>query len=222
MITRLTGSPTALELNQEPAPPRVEVGRPLPGASHSADADLLRRMAAGDEAALGLFYDRWSPVLYPLILHLVGDAHDAEEVLEETLWQAWRSADRYETGRGSVVTWLGMMARSRALDRIRSRARVREEVAGESILLVAEDPDRPSADPLRDAELAEERRMVRDALSTLPAEQREVLELAYFGGLSQTEVAERTGEPLGTVKTRTRLALQKLRDALAVLRRGRR
>ena len=175
-------------------------------------------MAAGDEAALGALYDRSHDLLYSLILRVVGDAEDAEEVLEETFWQAWRQAARYEEGRGSVGGWLATIARSRALDRLRARRRVREERWEE---LPEPDADAGAADvsdPLENAEAAETRTIVRAALLKLPAEQREALELAYFGGLSQSEISERTGQPLGTVKTRMRLAMQKLKEGLSVLR----
>lgn len=192
-----------------------------PGDGEEESRLLLDRMRQGDETALGALYDLWSPRLYPLILHVVGTAEDAEEVLEETFWQAWRQADRYEGGRGRVGAWLATLARSRALDRARARRRVREEGWDELPTLAAGDPEGDAPDPLHDAAAAEERGMVRGALLRLPAEQREALELAYYGGLSQTEIAERTGQPLGTVKTRMRLAMQKLRDSLTLLREDR-
>ncbi len=175
-------------------------------------------MRRGDEAALGALYDLWSAGLYPLILRVVGSAEDAEEVMEETFWQAWRQADRYDGSRGRVGAWLATLARSRALDRVRARRRVREEGWDEPPRPAAAEADADAPDPLHDAAAAEERGMVRGALLRLPAEQREALELAYYGGLSQTEIAQRTGQPLGTVKTRMRLAMQKLRDGLTLLR----
>jgi RNA polymerase sigma-70 factor (ECF subfamily) len=187
------------------------------------DGDLLRRMAAADETALGALYDRWSPLVHSLALRLLGDRAEAEEVVEETFWQAWRQAARYEESRGAVSTWLITIARSRALDRLRARRRAREEAMAE---LPELDLDASGAieeradDPHRSAEQAERRARVAAALATLPPEQRETIVLAYFGGLSQSEIAERTGLPLGTVKTRTRLAMEKLRDQLAALREG--
>ena len=192
------------------------------GAESNGAEDLLVRMAEGDEAALGALYDRWSPVLYPLILHVVRDAADAEEVLEETFWQAWRQAGRYEGARGGVGPWLAMMARSRALDHVRRRNRVREESWDGATPLPGGAGEAAGPDPLRQAEAAEERGVVRRALDALPAEQREALELAYFRGFSQTEIAAHTGQPLGTVKTRVRLGMQKLKEGLAMLREGRR
>jgi len=182
----------------------------------AADRELVRRMAAGDEAALGRLYDRHATLLHSVALRIVGDADDAEEVVEESFWQAWRQAGRYEEGRGGAGTWLVMIARSRALDRLRALRRSREQ-AWEELPEPAElgNDDRPTLDAAESDEL---RRMVASAVATLPAEQRETVELAYFRGMSQTEIAAATGQPLGTVKTRARLALQKLREGLAVLR----
>ncbi|HEX2209870.1 MAG TPA: sigma-70 family RNA polymerase sigma factor [Longimicrobium sp.] len=202
-----------------PADPSFPQGR-APGAVPAADADaaLLRRMAAGDESALGLLYDRWSPLVHSVVARIAGDADDAEELVEETFLQAWRQAGRYEGARGGVSTWLAVIARSRALDRVRLAGHKR--AAAEPL----ESPESPGSllpdhdTPLAAAEIAETRQMVHAALQKLPPDQRETLELAYFRGMSQSEIAEATGQPLGTVKTRCRLGLQKLREALSVLR----
>ena len=185
--------------------------------SSAADRELVRRMAAGDESALGTLYDRYSPLLHSVARRIVGDDADAEEVLEETFWQAWRQAGRYEESRGGLSTWLVMIARSRAVDRVRARRRFREERWDELSEGHAESAG-DDASPLDSAEMDEVRRMVGRAVATLPPEQRQTVELAYFRGLSQSEIAEATGQPLGTVKTRARLALQKLREALVLLR----
>ena len=181
-----------------------------------ADRELVRRMAAGDESALGTLYDRYSPLLHSVARRIVGDPDDAEEVLEETFWQAWRQAGRYEESRGGLSTWLVMIARSRAVDRVRARRRVREE-RWDELPEPAADTAGDDVSPLDSAQMDEVRRMVGRAVATLPPEQRQTVELAYFRGLSQSEIAEATGQPLGTVKTRARLALQKLREALVVL-----
>lgn len=185
-----------------------------------ADRALVRRMAAGDEAALGELHDRYAPLLHSVVLRILGDAQDAEEVLEEAFWQAWRQAGRYQEGRGGISTWLVMMARSRAVDRVRSRRRFREErwdeLAGPAESAIG-DGTAPVS-PLDSAHDDEVRRVVARAVAGLPPEQRRTVELAYFRGMSQTEIAQATGVPLGTVKTRARLALQKLREALSVLR----
>ena len=207
------------------APALREVARDPVRSAHAADDDvvLVERMQRGDEQALSAFYARWFPVVSALISRILKSADDVEDVVEETFWQAWRQANRFSADRGSVQTWVLTIARSRALDRLRAARRLREDTIDEG---GSTDTGAPSvgatlssaSDPSLDAEHAERRRFVVAALSELPVEQREALELGYFGGLSQSEIAERTGQPLGTVKTRMRLAMLKLRDRLAPLR----
>jgi RNA polymerase sigma-70 factor (ECF subfamily) len=184
--------------------------------SNAEDAALIRRMVDADETALGALYDRWVRSLYSLVLHLLRDPDEAEDVVEETFWQAWRKADSYEPSRGAVSTWLLTIGRRKALDRLRARKRNREDSI-ESESGFADLPS-PSPDPESRAEGSDLREHVRAALRELPNEQREVLELGYFSGLSQAEIAEKTGQPLGTVKTRMRLAMQKLREPLSIHR----
>jgi RNA polymerase sigma-70 factor, ECF subfamily len=187
------------------------------------DAELIRRMQSGDERALGAFYDRWFPIVNGLVARMLKSADDVEDAVEETFWQVWRQADRFAEARGSVQTWILTIARSRALDRLRATRRRREESidddAGERLASSAEPTFvRAAADPSLAVEHKERRQIIMAALADLPREQREALELGYFGGLSQSEIAEQTGEPLGTIKTRMRLAMQKLRDRLSPLR----
>jgi RNA polymerase sigma-70 factor (ECF subfamily) len=185
-------------------------------AVESEDEALVRRMSDGDEQALGVLYDRWHAVVHAVVSRMQRQADDAEDIVEETFWQAWRQASRFDRTRGAVQTWLLTIARSRALDRVRAlRRRHEEPLEGDDGQVVVQQA--AEGDPGLDAEASERRRLVRAALTGLPMEQREALELGYFGGLSQTEIAERTGQPLGTVKTRMRLALQKLRSQLQVL-----
>ena len=189
--------------------------------SSGDDGALLQRIAAGDEHALGALYDRWSPLVFSLCVHVLGDEDEAEEAVEETFWQAWRQAARYDTTRGAVSTWLTTIARSRALDRLRAKRRRQEDAMSDlsqTKRAAVEETARRGDDPANGAEVSERRGLVRQALLALPPEQREVLELAYFRGLSQTEIAEHTGQPLGTIKTRVRLAMEKLRDRLGILR----
>ncbi len=182
-----------------------------------ADSALLRRMATGDEQAFGTLYDWWHPLVHGVVLRILRQPDDVEDVVEEAFWQAWRQAERYDASRGSVQTWLLTIARSRALDRARSRKRLREEpLEGEGGDVLGQQV--AEGDPGVDAETSERRSIVIAALAELPPEQREALELGYFGGLSQSEISERTGQPLGTIKTRMRLAMQKLRSRLQVLR----
>ncbi len=184
--------------------------------TNAEDVALIRRMCDADETALVALYDRWMRSLYSLVFHLLKDADEAEDVVEETFWQAWRKASSYEPSRGAVSTWLLTIGRRRALDRLRAKGRRREESMTDVRELA--DVASPMGDPSHAVEGAERRAHVLSALGGLPDEQREVLELGYFRGLSQTEIAELTGQPLGTVKTRMRLALQKLREPLAMYR----
>jgi RNA polymerase sigma-70 factor, ECF subfamily len=184
--------------------------------SNADDVALIRRMVEADETALGALYDRWARSLYSLVLHLLRDPDEAEDVVEETFWQAWRKANSYEPARGAVSTWLLTIGRRKALDRLRAKKRHKEDPIGNDRTFA--DIASPSPDPSENVEGSELREHVRAALRELPAEQREVLELGYFNGLSQTEIADATGQPLGTVKTRMRLAMQKLREPLSMHR----
>lgn len=186
----------------------------LVAASGDSDVVLLDRMRAGDEGALAALYDRWSDRIHALAVHLLRDARDAEDIVEETFWQAWRGAARFDAARGSVGAWLLTICRSRALDRLRARRR-RPEATSLDDAPPAVDP---AGDPMTSMVSKETGRIVRAALAELPAEQRQALELAYFKGLSQSEIAEQTGQPLGTIKTRVRLAMVKLREKLVLLR----
>jgi RNA polymerase sigma-70 factor (ECF subfamily) len=199
-------------LHPDSAAPAVRVG----AAAELDDATLLRRMAEGDEQALGVLYDRWNALVHGVVARMLRQPDDVEDVVEEAFWQAWRQASRFDPTRGAVQTWLLTIARSRALDRVRSLRRRREDpLDGEDGQAVAQQT--VEGDPGLDAEASERHTIVVAALADLPKEQREALELGYFGGLSQSEIAERTGQPLGTVKTRMRLAMQKLRGRLTML-----
>lgn len=173
--------------------------------------DLIRRMAEGDRDAFRHFYDRHARQVYPLIVRIVRDPADAADVLQEVFWEAWQSAASYDPGRGTPEAWIFMRARTRAIDRVRAVRR-----RGETFVApVDERVAAAAADPGGDAaERAEARDLVLGALGRLPDAQRDVLELAYYGGLTQTEIAERLKQPLGTVKTRIRLGLERLREVL--------
>jgi len=197
-------------------PPEANSSYSHDAGSNPDDAALIRRMCDADEAAFGELYDRWMRSLYSLVMQLLKDADDAEDVVEETFWQAWRKASAYEPSRGAVSTWLLTIGRRKALDRLRARRRHGNEQPGDDQTLAS--IASPEPDPSQDAEGSELRKHVAAAMMELPAEQREVLELGYFSGLSQTEIADRTGHPLGTVKTRMRLGMQKLREPLSMHR----
>lgn len=179
------------------------------------DSAIVQRMALGEDAALGALYDRWADSVHALVSRIVRDDAEAEEVVEAVFWQAWQQAARYTGDRGSPAAWLLSIARSRALDRLRTLRRRREEQpVDETVFAAAPAMD----DPLAELDAADRARHVSGALAALPPEQRQVLELAYFEGLSQTEIAAQLDVPLGTIKTRARLALRKLRDHLHLLR----
>lgn len=177
---------------------------------------LLRRIAGGDEAALAEFYDLWTERVHTVAYWILKDVDDAEDVVEETFWQVWRTAGRYDGRRASGATWLMLIARSRALDRLRSRSR-REEWMGSPSTAGALRDDAATGQrevPSAEVERRERQAELVSALAGLPPEQREAVELAYLEGLSHSEIALRISQPLGTVKTRIRLAMQKLRQGL--------
>lgn len=177
------------------------------------DGRLVRKMAAGDASALGMFYDRWSSHVYTTVIAIVRSPQDAEEVVDDAFWQAWNQASRFDASRGQVRSWILSIARSRALDKLKAFARRREET------LEAAPPELLATEPDTDSRIDAEQRAtdIVIALKILPTAQREALEMAYYGGLSQTEIAACTGEALGTIKTRIRLGMQKLRETLAPL-----
>lgn len=179
--------------------------------STAADAALVRAIAAGDQEAVAELYDRYAPMLLALARKVVQDSGDAEEVVQEAFVHAWNRARTYDASRSSVATWLVLITRSRAIDRLRSRNVVERTHA----TIRAETGDgHASAEGAGRVLHGERRTRVRAELASIPEEQREVLELAFYEGLTQREIAERTGIALGTVKTRTLLAMKKLRTAL--------
>ena len=176
------------------------------------DVVLLRRIAGGDDAALAMLYDRWVQPVYGVVVQLLRRADDAEDVLEETFWQVWERAAAFDPGRGTPRAWLLTIARSRALDRVRARGRAPESVPL-SELVPSDTPD-----PAASVEAEERRMYVARALASLPDEQRQAIELAYFGGYTQSEIAEQLHAPIGTIKTRMRLGMRKLRALLVAPR----
>lgn len=174
------------------------------------DVALLKAIAQADQTALSQLYDRYARVLYSLVFKMLGSVEEAEEVVVDVFSQVWRNISSYCEDRGRVDTWLFTMARSRAIDRLRKRQR-QSKVIDASVQTVSN----PALDIPQEQLLIQERReRVAIALAELPLEQRNVIELAYFGGFSKSEIASKTGVSLGTVKTRTRLGLNKLRGLL--------
>jgi len=170
----------------------------------------LRDAAAGNTRALASLYDETCSLVYGIALRILRNEADAEEITSDVYSQVWRNASSFDGTRGSVNAWLTMLARSRSIDRLRSRARARKE---ETLDLAVNVPCAGET-PERASWLGQQRSIVRRALETLSPEQREAIELAYFSGLTQTELAERLQQPLGTIKTRIRLGMIKLRERL--------
>ncbi|TQF16024.1 sigma-70 family RNA polymerase sigma factor [Myxococcus llanfairpwllgwyngyllgogerychwyrndrobwllllantysiliogogogochensis] len=178
----------------------------------AADRALLQQVALGSGVAMREVYARCGARAFAVMLRLLPSRADAEEVLQEAFLEVWRRARDFDPDRGGLETWVATIARTRAIDRLRSMgtaARVAEGSAHEPPPMSATPPAPDDA-----TSQGQDRVRVRRAMMTLPPEQREVVDLAYFEGLSQREISERTGDPLGTVKTRARLALEKLADLL--------
>jgi RNA polymerase sigma-70 factor (ECF subfamily) len=187
------------------------VGRVSSPEERLADRAALVRMARGEESALGELYDRHARPVFSLALRILQNRADAEDVVQEVFAQVWQQAHRYENERGAVAAWLLMITRSRAIDRLRAR-RARPESGDE-----AQAAERlADAAPMQDLQLLSNEQVakLRVALGALPDAQRAALELAYYEGLTHAEIANRLSEPLGTVKTRIRQAVMKLREAL--------
>lgn len=181
---------------------------PTPDAT--GDAELLQRIAADDDEALRIFYRRYSGLIFSLAWRMLGDEARAEEVLQETFIRVWRAAITFDPTRGRVETWVVTIARNLALTTLRKRRTASIENHLDEATAIPDERD----DPERAASTNDTRRIVREAVAQLPANQREVVLLAYFDGLTHAEIADRTGEPLGTVKSRLRLALGRLQSTL--------
>ena len=177
------------------------------------DVTLIRGAAAGDRDCLAALYDRYAPALLAIGRRILGDRREAEDLLHDVFIEVWRKAGDYDESRGSVRAWLLMRMRSRALDRRKAAvfSKRADLPAPDAVAAVAGD-----AHSGEDPELGADRDAVRRALAELPAEQRQVLELGYFEGLSSSEIAERVRAPIGTVKSRVAAALTKLRQGLSV------
>ena len=178
------------------------------------DAALVVALAADEVTALEQLYDRYSALVFSIALRVLHDNALAEDVTQEVFLRLWRQPASFDPQRGRFISWISSVARNRALDELRklSRRRGAEDQTEEAVLDLPDDAR--GEDPQEEAILAEERDRVRAALAELPPAQRQVIELAYFSGLTQVEIAERTGDPLGTIKTRVRLGMRKLREAL--------
>jgi len=180
-----------------------------PEQAQVSDVELMAAIVRKDETALAELYDRYRVILFGLLLRILHSREEAEDVLQEVFLQVWRRAADFDEKRGRPFTWLVTLARSRGIDRLRSLA-ARERVA----LAGAKGPSEEVSDAVADAFASEQRTLVTKALEQLPEEQRGPLILAYFDGLTQSEIAAKLGAPLGTIKTRMRTGLTRLREAL--------
>ena len=180
-------------------------------SQHAPDSALIERMMAGDEAAFSALYDRYSAMLFGMLMRILRDPQAAEEVLQDLFLQLWRNAGQFDAARGSLPAWLMVIGRNRAISRLRGNRdrEVLEEEEGDYANTFASGQN--IEDEAQRAQLA---RNISAALGQLPVEQRQAVELAYFEGMTQSEIANKTGIPLGTVKTRVRTAMQTLRQIL--------
>jgi RNA polymerase sigma-70 factor (ECF subfamily) len=184
------------------------------------DEELMERLGSRDLAAFEALYDRYGDLVYSVSLRVVGDTYIAEDVTQDVFIRVWRRPEQFDLRRGRFITWLLSVTRNRSIDHRRSQARrLRHEALpapeDEEDLLPSEDS---RDDPALATVLSDERAAVRMALEVLPPEQKLAIQLAYFGGLTQQEIANKLGQPLGTVKTRIRLGMQKMRGALQARR----
>lgn len=174
----------------------------------------MRRVVAADEAAFASFYRRFAPGLFSMVYEILHDQKEAEDVLQESFVQMWNKASSYDSARSGVFTWAVMISPNRAIDRVRARQRRSRTVEAAAAEAAAEPvPVAPQADELLDSE---ERKRIQRALQHLNDGQRDAIVLAFFRGLSQAEISEKTGAPLGTIKARIRRGLLALRERLEV------
>lgn len=178
------------------------------------DPNLLALVAKGDQQAFSQLYDHSSTLLFTLAVRILGNREEAAELLQDVYFEVWRKVSRYDVGRGTPVAWLITLTKSRAIDRLRARAargyRATNSLEAETAMQVAD----PSPSPLETQANQELRLAVGTAVAGLPQAQQQALELAYYEGLSHAEIAQRLNQPLGTVKTRIKLGMSKLRDGL--------
>ncbi len=198
-MDRTSGAAAAAESQARPGP---------------TDLELVERIRHGDQPALDLLYARYSSPVYSLVWKVLQNAEEAEDVALDVFWQIWRQADRYDPARGAPPAWIFTLARSRAIDRLRARNRREDRTISFDDPAVHLDPLDEAASPDEVVSFRQNRDAVRAAMTKLSAVQREAVELAFLKGLTHVEIAERLGQPLGTVKTRIRQGLIRLRKHL--------
>jgi RNA polymerase sigma-70 factor (ECF subfamily) len=199
--------------SQGSAPPG-QGDRHGPRLPNEAEAELARQMQSGNEQAFAIFYDRFAPGLFSMIYAILHDQKESEDVLQEAFLQMWKRAGTYDATRSSLFTWAVMISRHKAIDRLRSRqrqSRLIEEAASDLDQVAASAPAERADNALASSD---ERERVRVAMAQLDEAPREAIALAFFAGLTQTQIAEKLGEPLGTVKARIRRGLLALREVL--------
>jgi RNA polymerase sigma-70 factor (ECF subfamily) len=190
---------------------------PTPKNSSIPGPDLLARVAKGDQKAFEQLYEQSSALLYALVMRIVGNQDEAAELLQEVYLEAWRKASNYDVARGTPMAWLVTLARSRALDRIRALGSRGKGVTASLDDTPAAGLVATNSDAVEMRAATERQALVGMALKRLPPVQRQAIELAFYGGLTHMEIAERLQTPLGTIKTRIRLGMEKLRDSLRSL-----
>ena len=188
---------------------------PPASAKKGDDEHLMRKVAEGDRSAFATLYDRFSTPLYSLLLKMLGSEAEAQDLLQEVFLSVWSKAATFRTEKGSAFSWVVSQARNRAIDRLRSRRRRGELV--EAYAPELEPKGSVTASSAQNAELSERGRHVRSALQQLSDDQRQVLHLAFFEGLTQVEIAKKLAEPLGTIKARAYRGMARLRAALRFL-----
>ena len=182
------------------------------GIDDLSDEELVARVLRGDTTAHEALFDRYSPIVMGLAFRITADQAVAEDVVQEAFWRLWRKADTFEFGRGSFTSWFFSIARNLAIDAVRRQSSQGQPTnEPDHIMERIADPAADVPDAAWNGVLQER---VKAAVAALPVEQRDVIEMAYFHGMTRQEIARKTGEPLGTIHTRARLALQKLREAL--------
>jgi len=179
-----------------------------------SDTDLIGRVSEGDAGALEILYERYNRIVYSFALRIVGDPQIAEELLQEVFFRTWQQGKAFRENRGAFVTWLLSITHNMAIDEVRKRRRRPQKADSAEPELVLAGVADTSQDVEGEVWLSSLRATIEKAMLQLPAAQREAIELAYFQGLTQREISERLGEPLGTIKTRMRLGIQKLREQL--------
>ena len=196
--------------------PRMTGAAPTPPPSERPQEDnrLMLRMAEGDKTAFAEIYDRFSRPLYATALRVVNDASEAQDIVHDAFIALWEKAATFDTARGSPFAWAVTLVRNRAIDRVRMRRRRSELLADSAPADLGYDEDPPGSGADETATLGDEAHVVRAAVATLPRDQKRALELAFFSGLTQQQIAEQLREPLGTIKARIRRGLLKLRDSL--------